>query len=76
MKARLRDNIFLTPRAIALLGPRSIPSWPSDLYHAAIFTLVNGGEARNVIAARFQALIAITVAEQQACQPLRRRRRQ
>jgi hypothetical protein len=46
------------------------------LYHAAIFTLVNGGVARNVIAARFQALIAITVAAQQACQTLRRRRRQ
>jgi hypothetical protein len=46
------------------------------LYHAAIFTLVNGGLARNVIAARFQALIATTVAAQQACQTLRRRRRQ
>jgi len=34
----------------------------SIVYHAAIFTLVNGGVARNAIAARFQALIAITAA--------------
>ena len=41
---------------------RAFTRQPVIKNHAAIFTLVKRGVARNAIAARFQALIAITAA--------------